>query len=341
MENIKILKKNNRERGLLSDSYHNNTRRFLEKVISFFMDLFSNYNLKDPNELEQELISELRENIKNFSYTSKGSKAEDEWMKHAKRVANLIEFDDPRKFLMWNPIKDTMGGSNYFFVISELKYLKKRPDWNDRWKHALIEDNIGNQTPFFLYPKGSGNLIHHAYVIANFEEKTKKKIDNIDFIFEFGGGYGSVCRLAHRLGFKGKYLIYDISVFSQLQKFFLKSIGFLVYSFEEFKKAEVGICCISNIDQLKEYFSENKMRLNSNNLFIAMWSISESPMSTRKPIMEFFHLFNTFVFGYQDTFGEVDNKEYFKEFKNIRNNVTWHERSLKHLPRHNLLLGSQ
>lgn len=339
MEKSIVYKENNKERGLLNDSYQNNTRRFLEKIISFFMDLFNN-NLKNPDEREQRLIDELRKNTLDFSYDSKGSKAEDEWMKHAERVSKLIQVDDPRRFLTWNPIKDTMGGSNYLFVIPELKYLKTRPDWHDKWRKALLEDKIGNQTPFFLYPKSSGNLIHHAYIVANLEEKTEKKVDNVDFVFDFGGGYGSVCRLIHRLGFKGKYLIYDISVFSQIQIFFLKSIGLPVLSFEEFKKADSGICCISSLDQLKEYFSENKMISDSNSLFIAMWSISESPISTRKPIMDFLNLFNIFIIGYQDMFGEVDNREYFREIKNNRNNVTWHERPLKHLPRHNLLLGS-
>lgn len=337
MKSSAVYKKYNKERGLLNDSYQNNARRLLEKILSFVMNLFS-YKLQKPDERELRLIEELRNNTRLFSYTSIGSLAEDEWMKHASRVSKLIQVDDPRRFLLWNPIKDTMGGSNYLFVIPELKYLKARPDWHSRWKRAIIEDKVGKQTPFFLYPKSSGNLIHHAYVVANYEEKTGRKVDQADFIFDFGGGYGSVCRLIHKLGFKGKYLIFDISVFTQIQIFFLKSIGLPVYTYEEFKKVDRGICCISSYDQLKECFADYKRMPDSNRLFIAMWSISESPISVREPIMNNMELFNNFIVGYQDMFGEVDNRKYFSEIK--KKNVAWHDRPLKQLPRHNLLVGS-
>lgn len=339
MNKSEVYKENNKERGLLSDSYQNNARRFLEKIISFFMELFT-YTLNDPDEKEKALINELRENTRNFSHNSNGSDAEDEWMKHAKRVSKLIEVDDPRRFLTWNPVKDTMGGSNYLFVIPELRYLKRMQDWNERWKNAIIEDKVGKQTPFFLYPKSSGNLIHHGYVVANFEKNTGKRVDEMDFIFDFGGGYGSVCRLIHNLGFKGKYLIYDIPVFSQLQIFFLKSIGLPVCTFEEFNKVDRGICCISDIEQLKKYFLENGSIANINALFIAMWSVSETPIRTRKEIMEFEYLFNNFIIGFQNQFGEVDNKKYFEKLKNRKKNIRWCEQSLQQLPCHNLLVGS-
>lgn len=337
MKNSTVYKQNNKERGLLNDSYQNNARRLLEKLLTFIMELFTS-SLRDPDEHEQRLINELRQNTKAFAYASNGSKAEDEWMKHAERVSKLIQVDDPRRFLTWNPVKDTMGGSNYLFVISELKYVKMRPDWHTRWKRAIVEDKTGSQTPFFLYPKSSGNLIHHAYVLANYEQHTGKKVEDADFIFDFGGGYGSVCRLIHRLGFKGKYLIYDISVFSEIQIFFLKSIGLPVYTFEQFKHADHGICCISSYEQLKEYFTGSAMTLHADPLFIAMWSISESPVSTRTPIMEYTDFFNSFIIGYQDKFGEVDNREYFSEIK--KSHITWHEEPLKQLPRHHLLVGS-
>lgn len=340
MKDKKLYNYYNKSRGLLDDSYHQNVKRNIEQSISFIMDLFFSKKLAPPNKKEISLINDLRKNTLNFQYYSSESSAENEWMKHAKRVSELIQIDDPRKFLKWNPVKDTMGGSNYFFVISELNYLRFRSQWNARWKKVLHEDKIGCQTPFFLYPKSSGNLIHHAYVLANFENNLNKKINETDFIFDFGGGYGSICRLIHRLGFRGKYLIYDIPVFSQLQIFFLKSIGLSVYSIEEFKRVDTGICCISNYKDLEEYFTESENLKNSKNLFIATWSISESSMKTRDSIMKFIKLFNSFLIGFQDKFGEVDNKRYFSEVTKHMTNLTWVTKKLKQLPHHNLLLGA-
>jgi len=335
-----LYKENNGNRGLMNDTYHNNFRRNCELVITFFVNLFLTKKLKaKPTLREQELIDELRQNTLNFSHSSHGLKSEDEWMKHAQRTANMIQIDDPRRFLTWNAVKDTMGGSNYLFVLHELKYLKSLPDWKTRWKPAIVEDDFGQQPPFFLYPKSSGNLIHHAYVLAMFENMTKKKIDELSFILDYGAGYGSVCRLAHRLGFKGKYLMYDISVFSHLQAYFLKNIGMDVLSFSDFLAAEKGICCISDIQELATYMQGHNNKPESS-LLMGMWSISESPLKTRQGVMQHISAFNNFLFGYQDMFGEVDNNVYFGDVRQNLSDVAWHYQRLQHLPGHNLLCGS-
>lgn len=338
MNKSKLFEENNKERGLIDDTYQNSFNRLCEKTISYFTELLYLKKIQSPTLKEQELINELRENTKEFSFVSNGSDAEDEWMKHARRVASLIQADDPRCFLSWNPIKDTMGGSNYFFVIPELNFLKSLCDWRERWSFAIQEDSIGNQSPFFLYPKSSGNLIHHAYVMAKFETLTGKKINEMDFIFDFGGGYGSVCRLVHRLGFKGRYLIFDISVFSFLQQFFLKNIEMPVKTFDDFIVSTNGICCISDYALLKKIFASNIFSSNSS-LFIGMWSVSETPLNTRNEIMAHASLFGNYLIGYQDKFGEVDNMNYFELIKSSLPNISWTEERLKQLPCHNLLCG--
>ena len=42
-----------------------------------------------------------------------------------------------------------------------------------------------------------------------------------DVIVEFGGGYGSMCRLVRKLGFKGRYVIFDLRPILALQKYYL------------------------------------------------------------------------------------------------------------------------
>ena len=60
--------------------------------------------------------------------------------------------------------------------------------------------------------------------LALFEETTGSKIDTLELIFEFGGGYGSMCRLAHNLGFNQAYIIFDLQPFSALQNYYLSSL---------------------------------------------------------------------------------------------------------------------
>jgi hypothetical protein len=45
-------------------------------------------------------------------------------------------------------------------------------------------------------------------------------VRGFDFVIEFGGGYGSLCRLFFNQQFKGQYVLFDLPPFSALQHFF-------------------------------------------------------------------------------------------------------------------------
>src|SRR5262249_29537133 len=147
--------------------------------------------------------------------------------------------------LRWDVIQDTMFVGAASYVAKELTFLKKHPDWASRWRRAIQESPIGHPLRYPFFPASSGNLIHHAFHLAQFEEKTQIQVNNIGFVLEFGGGYGSMCRLLHNLGFHGKYVILDLPFFSLLQSFYLKSLGLPVHSIEDFKTANEGIVCVS------------------------------------------------------------------------------------------------
>src|SRR5207244_11597755 len=76
-------------------------------------------------------------------------------------------------------------------------------------------------------------------------------VDDLACVLEFGGGYGSMCRLFHNLGFRGRYLIFDLPAFSALQRFFLRSIGMCVGSPEEFRDGACGVALSSNVGDLQ------------------------------------------------------------------------------------------
>ena len=157
----------------------------------------------------------------------------------------------------------------------------------------------------------------------------------LDFVFEFGGGYGSMCRLIYNLGFQGKYVLFDLPAFSALQKFFLKSIGITVHSFEIFKSAQHGVHCISDLEELKEILSNDK---ENNSMFIATWSISETPIELRNPVLSLALSFKAFLIGYQAQFGEVDNIGFFKDWTSAQDNVEWQDWQIEHLPNRNRYL---
>src|SRR4029077_4227477 len=138
--------------------------------------------------------------------------------------------------------------------------------WRRRWRPALREDSTGLPQRCRYDIRSSGNLIHHAYTLFKFEQSVGKTIDQFSSIFEFGGGYGGFCRLAHRLGFRGTYLIFDLPEFSALQKFFLESLRIPVNDGQK----RPGVHCISDFADL-----ESRLGVSTDWLLVGLWSLSE------------------------------------------------------------------
>ena len=99
--------------------------------------------------------------------------------------------------------------TNAMYILIELFFLRRQSNWTRRWKKALAEEKIGAPLPYWAYPRSSGNLIHHTYHIAQLESRLKERINAFDCIVEYGGGYGSMCRLCRNLGYEGDYFIFD------------------------------------------------------------------------------------------------------------------------------------
>ena len=279
--------------------------------------------LQPPVAHEIRLIEELRNRVKDLPVPQLQCETESEtqWTKNILRLRELILGDDPRRFLRWDVIKKTMFMGYPDYIQTELKYLKTLPDWKSRRRIAVAESTVGHPLPYPFYPHSSGNLIHHAYHIAQFEEKIGKRIDTMNTIFEFGGGYGSMCRLAHHLGFKGKYIIFDFPHFSELQRYYLNSSGINVTDKESFLHSDSGTVCISDIDEL---FQLIKMIDRNSAMFIATWSISEAPLDFRESILNLVKEFQFFNIAFQSRFKEIDNFTFFKKWSDsMGDQILW------------------
>jgi hypothetical protein len=140
------------------------------------------------------------------------------------------------------------------------------------------------------------------------------------------------------LGFHGIYIIFDLPSFSALQRYFLKTLGFPVQSVTEFVKSRTGIVCVSDLPLLKALIADPQEFKKT--MFIATWSISESPISIRESVLPLMSDFQSFLIAYQDRFGEVDNLDFFESWKYTFKNVAWHNWPIEHLSGNNYLIGS-
>jgi hypothetical protein len=281
--------------------------------------------LPPPTGRELELVGELKGTCRNIPpmQTAGLPASLAAWAAYANSVRDLILNDDPRAFLRWGVIQTMLFAANQPYVFRDLRFLRQRPDWKTKWHQALRESPVGHPVPNALLPSSSGNLIHQAYHLVQFENKSRVPVSEMNYIFEFGGGYGSMCQLFHNLGFRGKYLIYDLPIFSALQTFYLKATGLTVCSVELFKAEKNGVLAVSDQGQLKDCLCNFSEPCRA--MFIATRSISEIPVDERGFFLSLLGPFEAFLIYYSHSYREVDNTEFFRKWReNFSTKIEWH-----------------
>lgn len=139
---------------------------------------------------------------------------------------------DARPMWDWPCLRHTMLTA-HFPIGEQMAYL--REDW-PRWERAFCADDHEQHTR---------NLAHQAYHLRLFERTSGKRIDEIESIHEFGGGYGAFAHLCQRMGFRGKYYITDLKEFQILQQYFLSQNGVEVVHVDKPSKTELFVACFS------------------------------------------------------------------------------------------------
>ena len=298
-------------------------RNIIEDICTF---LFVRSLLPATDE-EKIFITELKESfgkLPNYDVLNCTGQ-ELSWNKNMNRLKELVTQHDIREFLQWDVIRANMFSSNTLYVIPELHYLKKHPDWERKWKRVLREDSIGRPTPFIFYPSSSGSLIHHAYHLAEFEKNTHVPLSNYNVVLEFGAGYGSLCRLFFRLNPKPKrYICFDLPSFSLLQRYFLKSIGIPVLEVEDFLNSDNCVICLSDRKELNDLL-DRLDEVGGKKLFIACWSISEAEDSIKADVERMTRDFDGNLIGWSQFLNEEDNLKFFEKWKTERTDLVWRE----------------
>lgn len=236
---------------------------------------------------------------------------EKDWQEYNDAVAKCMVEGDISNFTKWSVIRYTMFTTP---PIAALEHLQNQPDW-DKWKNVIVESPVGNPSPYEFYPQSSGNLIAQATHLSHFLLRTSCKLEDLGAIFEFGAGYGCMCRLIYNLGFSGKYVIMDLPALLALQRYYL---GAMTNNRDiEFLSKEA--------DYIKR-ISESQ-----NSLFIAMWSLSETAIVFRERVLR--ALCSEYILLiYQDTHGDFDNAKFFSDFVEKNTNYRWGCFEIPHLP---------
>lgn len=192
--------------------------------------------------------------------------------------------DDPASFWHWPAVRHTML-VEHFPLGEQLAYLQT--DWA-RWEAPL--SHLGIDAHY-------RNLVNQAYHVKRWEDATGLRLEALGSIYEFGGGYGALAHLARRLGFRGRYVIYDLPEFVLLQRYFLATVGVEV---------------------------EHAAGPDAADLFVALYSLSETPAAFRRDFGRQMWA-DTYLLLYSGRWAEHDNVAWAAEFREFHGDLRWSE----------------
>lgn len=297
--------------------------------------------LPAPSIAEKQKIEEFRSVVRSFQIPEDQSLATDAdrmWNRFKRGMRDYVLENDPRTFLRCRSIIKSISVPDSPYGYKELSYLRSQKNWNQNWKQGIEEDEWGHPHPYWCYPKSSGTRIHHAYHLAMFEEMTGIKFSDHSTVIEFGGGYGNMPRLMNRLGYQGRYLIFDFSEFGALQRFYLNGVQMAHGDLGQWNREECKQCTVSEWSDLSEGLK--KVDLNDS-LFMATWSLSEAPFVIREPMLKAVEGVKSILIAFQSHFEDLANVDYFNEYQKSHPAYQWVLLPIEHIPGHYYLFGTR
>lgn len=272
-----------------------------------------------PTNEEKRSIERLRAAIRALPTPEAGSSADGtKWLGYQRALRDTLLKRDPRHFLRSEVIANTMfhGAKEV-----ELRTLEASPSW-DKWRHVVTKDPFGSPPPYAPLPDIDGNSLHQLYSLSQLPNGADA-VRNMHTVVEFGGGYGSMCKLIYGLGFTGRYTIYDLPEFLALQEYYFSNTGVPLSS----------IALVQEPGILAQHSNPD--------LCIALWSLSESPLELRQQVLAALGSPKQYLIAYQEHFSRLDNVAYFAQFVAERPEYRFMTAPIPHLPGNHYLLGTR
>lgn len=116
------------------------------------------------------------------------------------------------------------------------------------------------------------------------------ELSKLDTIVELGGGIGDMADIVYKLGFKGKYIIYDFAEVGKIQKWYHDQLG------------HTNILHTSDVNDL----------VNAD-LMIGTWSFTEMPLDLREQVMSKIGDTKNWLISYSNEIFGINNDKYITE----------------------------
>lgn len=277
------------------------------------------------------LIRQLREDVVRVAKPSTSEYGADPyWLDVVERIYELILTDDPRRFLTWAPVRETMFTTGADYLNVELNALRKDTQWETVWRPKLPDPFVGRPVPHASWPRTTGNTIHHLYHLWQFQQATGVNLFSEDLdVLEFGAGYGNMCRILTSEGSRRTYSIIDLPIVSHLQRYYLDSVRLQV----GVRGDGLSVKWLNLEDNIEATGSKHS------SVFVGAWSLSESDVLHRPALLASARQCSAQLIGFQDTFGAIDNTSAMGTWVEQQPEFEWSIVPIAHLPGNSYLFG--
>jgi len=216
---------------------------------------------------------------------------EDAWAGHRRSIWNHMMNNPIEDFANWSTIQGTMFTGD-LDMIDQMWELIKSSKRFPYYKLAMREKWIGNPPPSKIDQRTSANMIRMTYYAMVIEHFFHIEFEDVESVFEFGGGYGAFAYIARRLNFKGNYTLFDFPEMILLQQWYLETNG--LYDFTFMSKME-------NVEV---------------DLLFSVSALSEAHPDVRDEV--FNHVsFNRIFIEFQPRWDGWDNLDYFTKYAKV------------------------
>jgi hypothetical protein len=247
-----------------------------------------------------------------------GQSVSGEWAGLAADITRALREGGVDSFLRLPPVAKTVHPRIRGRSPGYLRYLLASTRCSAQLQSALTESPVGRPLVNPYYPLSSPLLVQHGYHLVRLLEATDLDLTALRLVVDFGAGYGSFFRLLRNLGYRERYLIWDLPVMSALQRFYLRNV-FPGPGGEPPNNLE----WLTSGDPEAAPIIARHCAQRSPALFIATWSLSETPLAVRERIAPTLSGFSHLLIAYQRRFGENDNVSYFQSLQRSLPQFAW------------------
>lgn len=177
---------------------------------------------------------------------------------------------------------------DYFAVVlqwkenAKVRYALEDPDV------GITEQDRGIYNLFEDFTTTMNRVQHLAHLLINGWDP--ESLSKLDTIVELGGGIGDMADIVYKLGFKGKYIIYDFPEVGAIQKWYHDQLGY------------TNIVHTSDVNDLCDA-----------DLMIGTWSFTEMPIELRDEIMTKIGGTKNWLIAYSNEIFGIDNDKYIRD----------------------------